>query len=82
MGWSWGESGRNYGPGTYNIEAEPVNGDVAALGRLLGIDAPYNELVCRISEEMAKKGEAPGKYTAEELMRLVHEGEPLGTTNP
>jgi 2-dehydropantoate 2-reductase len=57
--------------GTGNIEAEQLNGDVATLGRLLGIPTPYNELLCQIAVRMASNGEKPGKYTADELASRV-----------
>ncbi len=56
---------------TSNIEAEQLNGDVVTLGRMLGIETPYNELLWRIADEMAIHREKPGKYTAEELMDMV-----------
>jgi 2-dehydropantoate 2-reductase len=57
--------------GTGNIEAEQLNGDVVMLGRRLGIAAPYNELLWRIADEMARNGDKPGKYSADELLRMV-----------
>ena len=57
--------------GTGNIEAEALNGDVVKLGRSLGINTPYNETLWRVAEEMAEKGEKPGKYTVEDLMKKV-----------
>ncbi len=59
--------------GTGNVEAEQLNGDVVKLGYLLGIRTPYNELLCRVAEDMAKKRDKPGKYTAEDLMKMVEE---------
>lgn len=59
---------------TGNIEAEQLNGDVVKLGRLLGIKTPYNELLWRLADEMAKKGERPGKYTAQDLTKMLQEG--------
>lgn len=59
--------------GTGNIEAEQLNGDVVKLGRMLGIETPYNELLWRLADEMAKKRERPGKYRAEDLTRMVKE---------
>ena len=44
------------------------------LGRLLGIATPYNELLWRIADEMARSHETPGKYSADELQRIVQEG--------
>lgn len=66
-----GSSWQSLMRGTGDIEAEPLNGDVVKLGRLLGIKTPYNDLLWRVAEEMAKKGDKPGRYTAEELMRMV-----------
>ena len=56
---------------TGNIEAEQLNGDVVTLGRLLGIKTPYNGVLWRVAEEMANKGEPPGKYTAEDLEKMA-----------
>ena len=57
--------------GTGNIEAEQLNGDVVMLGRALGIGAPYNELLWQLGDEMARAGDAPGKFSAEDLMAMV-----------
>jgi len=48
-----------------------LNGDVVTLGQMLGIPTPYNELVMNIALDMAAKKEMPGKYTVEDLMRMV-----------
>jgi 2-dehydropantoate 2-reductase len=53
--------------GTGNTEAEAINGDVVRTGRLLGIPCPYNETLWRVAEDMARKGEKPGRYTVEQL---------------
>jgi 2-dehydropantoate 2-reductase len=47
--------------GTGNIEAEALNGDVVKLGRSLGVETPYNEVLWRVAEEMAAKGDQPGR---------------------
>jgi 2-dehydropantoate 2-reductase len=69
LGSSWQSLMRDTG----NIEAKQLNGDVVQLGRLLGIETPYNKVLWRIAEEMAKKGEKPGKYTIADLRRMVKE---------
>lgn len=56
---------------TGNIEAGQLNGDVVMLGKQLGIAAPYNELLWRIADEMARKGEEPGKYSADNLYNIL-----------
>jgi len=58
---------------TGNIEAEQLNGDIVNLGRLLGVETPYNEILWRVSIEMAKNGECPGKYTIDDLMAMIRE---------
>ncbi|MEP7200046.1 MAG: 2-dehydropantoate 2-reductase N-terminal domain-containing protein [Chloroflexota bacterium] len=57
--------------GAGSIEAEQINGDVVMLGRQLGIATPHNALLSRIADEMARAGDAPGKYTTEELTTMV-----------
>ncbi|HIH88177.1 TPA: ketopantoate reductase family protein [Candidatus Bathyarchaeota archaeon] len=57
--------------GTGNVEAEAINGDIVKLGRALGIPTPYNETLCRIAEDMARKGEKPGRYTIEQLTEMA-----------
>ncbi len=57
--------------GTGNIEAEQLNGDVVMLGKQLGIATPYNALLWRVAEEMARNNDKPGKYSADELMKMV-----------
>lgn len=68
---TWGSSWQSLARGTGNIEAEQLNGDVVAFGRMLGIRTPYNELLWRTAEDMARNHEKPGKYTAEQLMSMV-----------
>ncbi len=57
--------------GTGNIEAEALNGDIVKLGRSLGVETPYNETLWKVAENMAAKGEKPGRYNAEELTQMV-----------
>jgi 2-dehydropantoate 2-reductase len=56
---------------TGNIEAEQLNGDIVNLGRLLGVETPYNEVLWRVSVEMAENGARPGKYSVDDLMALI-----------
>ncbi len=69
-----GSSWQSLTRGTGNIEAEQLNGDVVALGRLLGIATPYNELLWHVADEMARRHDAPGKYSAEDLMGMLQKG--------
>jgi 2-dehydropantoate 2-reductase len=56
---------------TGNVEAEEINGDVVRIGKLLGIEAPYNECLWRVSARMAEKREKPGKYSLSDLEKMV-----------
>ncbi len=58
--------------GTGNIETEALNGDIVKLGRSLRVETPYNETLWRVAEDMAVKGEKPGRYTAEDLTKMVN----------
>jgi 2-dehydropantoate 2-reductase len=58
---------------TGSIEAEQLNGDVVALGRMLGVRTPYNELLWRVADEMARHHEMPGKYSTDELLSMIRE---------
>lgn len=68
--------------GTGNIEAGQLNGDVVLLGRQLRIATPYNEKLWLCAEEVARSGEKPGRYRADELLEVVRrstlpDGEPF-----
>ena len=68
-----GSSWQSLVRGSGTIEAEQLNGDVVKLGRLLGLQTPYNELIWKVAAEMARKKEKPGKYTVDKLMEMVKE---------
>jgi len=57
---------------TGNIEVEALNGDIVKMGRSLGVETPYNEILWRVAEEMAVKGEKPGRYAVEDLTKMVN----------
>jgi 2-dehydropantoate 2-reductase len=57
--------------GTGNVAAAQINGDLVELGRFLGLDAPYNECLWRVSTDMALKGEKPGRYSGSDLERMI-----------
>jgi 2-dehydropantoate 2-reductase len=58
------------------VETEFLNGEVVRLAKRLGTQAPINETLMRISQEMATNREPPGKYTLAQLSAL------LGLANP
>ena len=51
-----------------SVETEFLNGEVVRLAKRLGRQAPVNEILMRISQEMAAKHERPGKYTPAQLL--------------
>ena len=54
-----------------SVETEFLNGEVIRLAKRLGRQAPVNEMLIRISQEMAAKHERPGKYTPAQLLAQV-----------
>ncbi|MBA7635714.1 hypothetical protein ES703_43318 [subsurface metagenome] len=53
------------------VETEFLNGEVIRLARRLGRQAPINEMLLRISQEMAGNRELPGKYSPAQLSELL-----------
>jgi len=54
-----------------SVETEFLNGEVVRLARRLGRQAPINEALVRITQEMAVNHELPGKYTPAQLSSLL-----------
>ena len=53
------------------IETDFLNGEVVRLAKKLGRQAPINEGLLHISQEMAANRELPGKYTPAQLCALL-----------
>jgi 2-dehydropantoate 2-reductase len=53
------------------VETDFLNGEIVRLADQLKSRAPLNEKLLHICQEMASKGETPGKYTPTELSRLL-----------
>ena len=64
-----GSSWQSLVRGAGSVESEFLNGEVVQLGRMLGIPAPYNEVLWRRAEEMARDRTPPGRCTIAELTR-------------
>ena len=64
-----GSSWQSLVRGAGSIESEFLNGEVVQLGRLLGIPAPYNQVLWRRAEQMARGRTPPGRYTIVDLTR-------------
>ena len=59
-----------------SVETEFLNGEVVRLSKRLSRHAPVNEMLMRISQEMASKHEKPGKYTPAQLLAQVGSSRP------
>lgn len=64
---TWQSLARNQG----TVETEFLNGEVVRLAKQIGGQAPINETLLRISQEMAANREPPGKYTPVQLCKLL-----------
>ncbi|MFH1650598.1 MAG: ketopantoate reductase family protein [Chloroflexota bacterium] len=54
-----------------SVETDFFHGEIVRLAKRLGKQAPVNEGLVRISEEMAHNHEPPGKYTPRQLLELL-----------
>jgi 2-dehydropantoate 2-reductase len=54
-----------------NVETEFLNGEVVRLAERLGRQAPINEMLLKITLEMAENREHPGKYTPSQLGSIL-----------
>jgi 2-dehydropantoate 2-reductase len=54
-----------------SVETEFLNGEVVRLAGRLGHQAPINEMLVKITLEMAKGHEHPGKYTPSQLGSIL-----------
>ena len=57
------------GEGT--VETEFLNGEIVRLAGQFGTQAPINEALLCITQEMAANHEKPGKYTPAELLKIL-----------
>ena len=53
------------------VETDYLEGEVVREAKRVGTEAPLNDLLCRIANEMAEDGLEPGSYTIAELRRLA-----------
>jgi 2-dehydropantoate 2-reductase len=56
--------------GRGDTELRYLNGEIIALGRQHHVPTPLNDLLERLVEEMAVRGERPGKYSIDELRAM------------
>jgi len=68
-----GSSWQSLTRGQGSIEADFLNGEVTLHGRKHGIPTPYNDVLQRVANEMARLRQRPGHYTAEQLTEMALE---------
>jgi 2-dehydropantoate 2-reductase len=67
LGSTWQSLTRRIG----TVETEFLNGEIVRIARRLGKQAPINETLLWITEEMAASHELPGKYTPAQLIKIL-----------
>jgi 2-dehydropantoate 2-reductase len=67
LGSSWQSLVRKQG----SIETDFLNGEIVRLGKSVGIETPFNRTLQLLASEMARDGEEPGKYTADEVYAIA-----------
>ena len=66
-----GSSWQSLARGTGSIESDYLNGEIALLGRLHGIETPVNAALQRIGDRMAREGAAPESMSVAEVEREI-----------
>ncbi len=64
---TWQSLARHQG----SVETEFLNGEIVRVAKKLGLQAPINEKLVKISQEMAANHEPPGKYTPARLSEIL-----------
>ncbi len=64
---TWQSLARHQG----SVETEFLNGEIVRVAKKLGFQAPINEKLMEISQEMAENHELPGKYTPARLSEIL-----------
>jgi len=64
---TWQSLARHQG----SVETEFLNGEIVRVAKKLGLQAPINEKLMEISQEMAANHEPPGKYTPVQLSETL-----------
>jgi 2-dehydropantoate 2-reductase len=67
LGSSWQSLQRGAG----SIETDLLNGEIVFLGKLVGIQTPYNQLVTDLAAQMVRENALPGRYSEAELLAMI-----------
>lgn len=66
-----GSSWQSLARGTGDIETEYLNGEISLLGRLHGVQTPYNDAVVRLGRRLIAEGHGPRPFTMADFERLL-----------
>ncbi len=78
-----GSSWQSLERGVGNIETDYLTGEIVLLGRLHGVPTPANQLLQRLSREMAAGRQPPGSVSEDEVLQHLAAFEtPSGRDNP
>jgi 2-dehydropantoate 2-reductase len=54
-----------------SVETEFLNGEIVRVAQRLGLQAPINEKLVKMCQQMAANHELPGKYTPAQLSEIL-----------
>ncbi len=57
--------------GATSFETDYLNGEIALMGRLHGVETPLNARLCRVASQLSRDQAAPGEMTISDLERLL-----------
>ncbi len=66
-----GSSWQSLKRGLGSIEADYLNGEIALLGRLHGVETPVNRVLQQVANEVARAGGEPGSFPFAELLERI-----------
>jgi 2-dehydropantoate 2-reductase len=66
-----GSSWQSLERATGRIEADYLNGEIALLGRLHGVATPANDVLQRLANDAARRGQRPGSVSADDLLAAI-----------
>lgn len=69
--WAGGSSWQSLARGSGAIESNFLNGEIALLGRLYGVETPANALLQRLAAEAARCNRAPGSLSVSEVLSML-----------
>ena len=66
-----GSSWQSMARGTGDIETEYLNGEISLIGRLHGVQTPYNDAAVRLGRRLIAEGRGPGPFTMADFEQLL-----------